>query len=96
MNVNTLSPTENTFWMNGGCVQQFLWNCVNNDKAGNISSCEYTINLHWTLSTKRLISRSTKEMENFITAKFEYSNLGNASQKALRTLPLVRTQGTVI
>ena len=35
-------------------------------------------------------------MEKFIQAKFEYYNLGRASQKALRTLQQVRSQGTVI
>ena len=35
-------------------------------------------------------------MENFIEAKFEDYNLGRASQKALRTVPQVRSQGTVI
>ena len=45
---------------------------------------------------KKLISRSKKEMENFIQAKFEDYNPGRASQKGLRTVPLVRSQGTVI
>ena len=35
-------------------------------------------------------------MENFIEAKFVDYNLGRASQKALRTVPQVRSQGTVI
>ena len=34
-------------------------------------------------------------MENFIGAKFEDYNLGRASQKALRTVLQVRSQGTV-
>ena len=41
-------------------------------------------------------SRSKKEMENFIQAKFEDYNPGRASQKALRTVPPIRSQGTVI
>ena len=34
-------------------------------------------------------------MENFIPAKFEDYNPGRASQKALRTVPHVRSQSTV-
>ena len=36
-----------------------------------------------------------KELENFIWAQFESYNPERASQKALRTIPLVRNQGTV-
>ena len=35
-------------------------------------------------------------MENFFRAKFEDYNLGRASQKALRTVPCIRSHGTVI
>ena len=44
---------------------------------------------------EKLISPSKKEMENFIRAKFEDYNPGRASQKALRTVPPIRSQGTV-
>ena len=44
---------------------------------------------------EKLISRSKKEMENFIWAKFEGYSPGRASQKALRTVPPIRSQGTV-
>ena len=36
-----------------------------------------------------------KKMENFIRAKFEDYNPGRGSQKALRTAPPFRSQGTV-
>ena len=45
---------------------------------------------------EKLISRSKKEMESFIQASFEDCNLGRTSQKALRTVPPVRSQGTGI
>ena len=48
------------------------------------------------LVNEKLISRSKKEMENFIQTKFEDYNPGRASQKALRTVPPVRSQGTVM
>ena len=35
-------------------------------------------------------------MEKFIQARFEYYNVGRASQNALRTVQQVRSQGTVI
>ena len=35
-------------------------------------------------------------MENFIQAKFEDYNPGKTTQKALRTVPPIRSQGTVI
>ena len=41
------------------------------------------------------ISQSKKEMENFIWAKFEDYNLGRAFQKALRTVPPIRSQDAV-
>ena len=47
------------------------------------------------LAKEKLISRSMKEMENFILAKFEDYNPGRASQKALRTVPPVRSQDIV-
>ena len=37
-----------------------------------------------------------KEMENFIQARFEGNNSGRASQKALRTVVPMRSQGTVL
>ena len=44
---------------------------------------------------RKLISQSKKELENFIGAKFGDHNPGRASQKALRTVPPVRSQDTV-
>ena len=35
-------------------------------------------------------------MEIFIQAKFEDYNSGRASQKAVRTIPPIRSQGTVM
>ena len=43
---------------------------------------------------EKLTSQSEKEMENFIQAKFEDYNTRGASQKAPRTVPPVRSQGT--
>ena len=43
---------------------------------------------------QKLISRSKKELENFIQAEFENCNLERASQKALRTILPVRSQDT--
>ena len=48
------------------------------------------------LVDEKLISQSKKEMENFIQAKFEDYSQERAPQKALRTVPPVRSQGTVI
>ena len=45
---------------------------------------------------EKLIRWSKKEMEIFIWVKFEDHNPGRASQKAPRTVPPVRSQGTVI
>ena len=45
---------------------------------------------------EKLISRSKKELENFIQAKFGDYNPGRAFQKALRTVLPFRSQGTVI
>ena len=45
---------------------------------------------------EKSISRSKKETENFIWAKFEADNLGRASQKALGTVLPSRSQGIVI
>ena len=53
-----------------------------------------TINIHSVIDG-RLINQSTKE-GNFVQAKVEDYNPGRASQKALRTVPLIRSQGTVI
>ena len=44
---------------------------------------------------KKLISRSKKEMENFIQAKFEDYNPRRASQISPRTVPPVGSKGTV-
>ena len=44
---------------------------------------------------KNLISRSKKEKENFICAKFEDYNPGRASQEALRTVLTIRNQDTI-
>ena len=46
--------------------------------------------------TKKIISWPKKEKENFIWAKFEDYKLGRASRKALRIVPPVRIQGTVM
>lgn len=35
-------------------------------------------------------------MDKVIQAKFEYYNMGRASQKALRTVQQIRSQGTII
>ena len=43
---------------------------------------------------QKLISRSKKELENFIRGEFGNCNLGRASQKALRTVLPVRSQDT--
>ena len=45
---------------------------------------------------EKLISQSKKEVEIFIRAKFEDYNLGRATQKALRTVLPIRSQGTVV
>ena len=45
---------------------------------------------------EKFISSSKKEMENLIPAKCKDSNPGRASQKALRTVQPIRSQGTVI
>ena len=45
---------------------------------------------------EKLISHSKKEMENSMQAKFEDYNPGSASQKALRTVLSIGSQGTVI
>ena len=45
---------------------------------------------------EKLISWSKKKLEIFIWAKFEDYNSGRASQKALKTVVLVRSQSTVI
>ena len=44
---------------------------------------------------QKLISRSKKELENFIRAKFKDYNPERASQKALRTVPPIRSQHMV-
>ena len=45
---------------------------------------------------EKFISSSKKEMKNFIPANCKDSNPGRASQKALRTVQPIRSQGTVI
>ena len=45
---------------------------------------------------ENVICQSKKELENFMRAKFENYNPGRASQKALRPVPQVRNQVTVI
>ena len=50
---------------------------------------------YWSVDEK-LISWSKKKLEIFIWAKFKDYNSGRASQKALRTVVLVRSEGTVI
>ena len=44
---------------------------------------------------EKLISRSKKELENFIQAKRDDYNPGRASHKALGTVLLIRSQDTV-
>ena len=44
---------------------------------------------------KNTISRSKKELESFIEAKFEDYNPGRDSQKAPRTVLLIRSQDAV-
>ena len=44
---------------------------------------------------EKLTSRSKTEMENIIRAIFEDYNLGRASQKALRAVLPIKSQGTV-
>ena len=48
------------------------------------------------LVNEKLISWSKKELKSFIWARFEDYNSGRASQKALRTVRLVRNESTVI
>ena len=44
---------------------------------------------------EKLIRQSKKEIENFTQAEFEDYDPGRASQKALRPVRPVRSQGTV-
>ena len=44
---------------------------------------------------KNTISRSKKELESFIQAKFEDYSLGRDSQKAPRTVLLIRSQDAI-
>ena len=58
---------------------------------------KYSINvLSIHIINEKFISSGKKEMEIFTPAKCKDSNPGRASQKALRTVQPIRSQGTVI